>query len=153
MRRNEKEIKDEALLENILNQAQVCRIAVCDNNIPYIVPMNFGYKNRVLFFHSAKEGRKIELLKKNRLAAFETETGVELLSSGKACSWGMKFFSVIGYGEVIFIDDPEEEIEALNIIVGKYESGQKFEFQESSLKKVLVFKIKIIEITGKKSGY
>lgn len=51
MRRSEKEIKDTAIIEGILDQAKVCRIAVCDDNIPYIVPLNFGYKNRVLYNH------------------------------------------------------------------------------------------------------
>lgn len=152
MRRNDKEITGADKLEEILNKAQICRIAICRNSVPYIVPMNFGYKSGILYFHSANEGKKIEILRENPLASFEVETDIELVTSEKACNWGMKFQSVIGQGNVIFVEDQNEKAEALGVIMEKYAGKQKFEFPEASLKAVSVFKIKIEEMTGKKSG-
>lgn len=64
MRRSDKEIKDKSTIESILNEAQVCRIALCNDNKPYIVPMNFGFKDNYIYIHSACEGHKIDIIKK-----------------------------------------------------------------------------------------
>jgi len=63
MRRTDKEILDQELLEKILKEELVCRIALNDQGNPYLVPMIFGYQDHYLFLHSAKEGRKIDILK------------------------------------------------------------------------------------------
>ena len=60
MRRKDKEIKDQQEIESILGKADVCRLAFSDNDIPYIVPVNYGYRDHCLYFHSAKEGKKID---------------------------------------------------------------------------------------------
>ena len=69
MRRSEKEITDKLAIEKIINASLVCRLALSDGNQPYIVPLCFGYQDRTLYFHSALEGKKIDILKKiNALA-------------------------------------------------------------------------------------
>ena len=68
MRRKEREITAIDEIEEIIGRCDVCRIALTDDNIPYIVTMNFGYSGGVqkkLFFHSAGEGRKIDIIRKN----------------------------------------------------------------------------------------
>jgi len=57
MRRREKQITDTKQMEQILAQAQVCRLAMVDKGHPYVVPLNFGYRDGALYFHSALEGR------------------------------------------------------------------------------------------------
>ncbi len=59
MRRKEKEIADKSEIESIIRKSLVCRLGIVDAGLPYIVPLCFGYDNGALFFHSAKEGRKI----------------------------------------------------------------------------------------------
>ena len=63
VRRKDKEIKDKEVIESIIKRATVCRIALSENNVPYIVPLSFGYKDNCLYFHSAPEGRKIDIIK------------------------------------------------------------------------------------------
>lgn len=58
MRRSDKEIKDKNIIQWILKEAQVCRIALCNDNKPYIIPMNFGFKDNYIYLHSAAEGKK-----------------------------------------------------------------------------------------------
>ena len=43
MRKKDREIKDTKELEEILQKADVCRIAFAVDGVPYIVAMNFGY--------------------------------------------------------------------------------------------------------------
>lgn len=63
MRRKDKEINDEKKIEQILKKSAICRIALCDQGRPYLVPMNFGYKKNCLYPQSASEGRKIGILR------------------------------------------------------------------------------------------
>lgn len=64
MRRKDKEILDNQLIERILNEAEVIRLAMINGNEPYLVAMNYVYADGSLYMHSAKEGYKIEVLKK-----------------------------------------------------------------------------------------
>jgi len=155
MRRSDKEIKDIDTIELILKEALICRVGLCENNKPYIVPMNFGFKDNCLYLHSARDGRKIEILKANNNVCFEVDVKTELVTSKNACNWGMKYYSVIGFGKAQFIEDINEKKKILDIIMQKYSGNdaQSFEYSQSSLDKTAVIKIKIGEITGKKSGY
>lgn len=78
----------------------------------------------------------------------------ELIKSEIVCDWGMKYYSVIGFGNAKFIGDLQEKKEALKIIMQKYSRNNKsFEYSERTLNKTSLIKVKITEITGKKSGY
>lgn len=39
MRRHDKEITDKKEIESIINESNICRIALSENNSPYIVPV------------------------------------------------------------------------------------------------------------------
>jgi nitroimidazol reductase NimA-like FMN-containing flavoprotein (pyridoxamine 5'-phosphate oxidase superfamily) len=79
----------------------------------------------------------------------------ELVKSETACNWGMKYYSIIGFGEANIIEDINEKKKALDIIMQKYSenNAKSFEYSQSELDKIFVIKIKITEMTGKKSGY
>lgn len=152
MRRKDKEIKDKDVIESIIKRATVCRIGLCENNVPYVVPLVFGYKDNCLYFHSVPEGKKIDLIKHNNNVCFELDTDLQLVKSETACSWDMKYYSVIGFGKAFLIDDPEEKRKALNIIMEHY-SNNSHEYPVNEINKVTIIKVKIDSMTGKKSGY
>ena len=159
MRRSDKEIKDSQTIQKVLEEAEICRIALVDGDEPYLVPMNFGYKNNTLYPHSATAGRKIDILKENNSICFQMDIKTQMVRSENPCNWGMKYLSVIGSGKAHLIDDISGKKEALDIIMAKYspkslESDEKlFEYSEQSLNNVLVIGVEVEEITGKKSGY
>lgn len=152
MRRKEKEIKDKKEIEKIINKALVCRIAVSDNNHPYVFPVCFGYKDSCLYFHSARQGKKIEILKKNSKVCFEIDIDTELVESDKGCDWGIRYLSVIGFGKARFVEQVEKKREALSIIMNQY-SDKDYQVPENSLEKVRIVKIEVKGMSGKKSGY
>ena len=152
MRRKEREIKDKNEIESVIERAAVCRIALSDNNVPYIVPLNFGYKDNCLYFHSAPKGKKIDIMRRNNNVCFELDIDHELIESETPCNYSMKYRSVIGFGKAFFVDDFEEKRMALNTIMQHY-SGDPYEFSENQIKNVAVIKIEIDSMTGKKSGY
>lgn len=153
MRRKEREITDKQTIESILKEAHICRIAMCDEDLPYLVPMNFGYKDSCIYLHSAKGGKKIDILKRNPNICFEVESKVEIKVDEKPCKWGMKYVSVIGSGKLVFVYEEHEKLAALNILMDKYTEAKTFEYQKESLSKVQILKIEIKEMTGKKAGY
>ena len=150
LRRKEKEITETDEIRSIIRKSTICRLGMADDSRPYIVPLCFGYRNNVLYFHSAKEGKKIEILKRNNQVCFEFDIHPELKPGERACAWGMKYRSVIGYGKALLIEDPEQKRQALDIIMAQYADGP-FEYSQKSFNQALVIKVDITEMSGKKS--
>jgi uncharacterized protein len=153
MRRAEKEITDKQLIEKILNDSEIIRLAMVDEGEPYLVAMNYAYVDGFLYMHSAKEGRKIDILKKNNRVAFQTDMGVELLLREEPSSCTTKYLSVFGTGRADLIDDKEEKTKVLDAIMEKHKGKVGIEYPEKALEKTLIIKIKIDSLTGKKSGF
>jgi nitroimidazol reductase NimA-like FMN-containing flavoprotein (pyridoxamine 5'-phosphate oxidase superfamily) len=152
VRSKDKEIKDQKEIEAIIQKATVCRVGLSENNVPYVVPVNFGYEDNCLYFHSAPEGKKIETIKKNSNVCFEMDVDQEVVRAETPCNWGVKYRSVIGFGKALLVDDLEEKRRALNIIVEHY-SDDSYEYPENDVRKVAIIRIEIHSMTGKKSGY
>jgi nitroimidazol reductase NimA-like FMN-containing flavoprotein (pyridoxamine 5'-phosphate oxidase superfamily) len=150
MRRKDKEITDQDLIQSIIRKSIVCRLAMTDGNHPYIVPLCFGFKDNCLYFHCAKEGKKIDLLKMNDNVCFEFDVDQEVVPSESACMFGMKFFSVIGFGRASFIEDDLEKEKALDIIMQQY-SDKKFDYMEDFIQHMFIIKVDIDSMTGKQS--
>lgn len=120
MRRSEKEIRDREIIDWVLHEAEVCRIAFSDDENPYMVSMNFGYDGNSIYLHSAQYGRKIDILRKNNRVCFEVDIKTEIVKSSKPCNWGMRYYSVIGFGKSHFWDDNKDKKDALDVIMTKY---------------------------------
>ena len=141
-------------MEAIINEAEVCTMAMVDGNKPYILPFNFAYKDKTVFLHCDTQGHKLDLLKKNSSACINFNTGNELFHRHKevGCSWGMKYKSVIAFGDIEFIEDYDEKYAVMKEFMLKY-AGEDYEFSEPSIRNVVVMKLKVKEFTGKKYGY
>ena len=105
MRRQEKEVTDIVEIESIIKNSKVCRLAMSNDDQPYIVPLCFGYAENQLFFHSASEGKKLDMLRRNERVCFEFDIDTELQKGKSACDWGMSYRSVIGFGEASLKDE------------------------------------------------
>jgi len=152
MRRVEKEIKNRKRIDAIIKKANCCRIALVDGDYPYIVPVNFAVSNNHLYFHSAKEGKKIDILRKNNQVCFEMDIEGEIVCGQRACSWGMKYMSVIGFGQAFFIEDNAGKKKALDILMRKYAGRTDFSYADDELDKIIIIDVRIDEISGKQSG-
>jgi uncharacterized protein len=148
MRRKEKQILDMNEVAQVLEQAQVCRLAMVDKGHPYVVPLNFGYRDGSLYFHSAPEGRKMDVLKADPRVCFEVDEMVKMNKAANACDWGVSFRSVIGTGTARILETPAEKKNALDIIMAQY-SGRSFDYPEEKLAKTAVIQVIIHEMTGK----
>jgi len=155
MRRKDREISDINESLEILDKCKVCRIGLSDNNMPYIVPLNYGYTwendRLTLYFHSALEGKKIDILKNNKRACFEIDTDHRLIEGVIACKYGYSYSSIMGFGNIEFINDNEEKTRCLNILM-KHQTGQDtlHAYSDEALAGIVVYKLVAEDFSCKK---
>lgn len=150
MRRNEKEIEDREAIEAVIRRSKVCRLALCSGEHPYIVPLCFGYRDETLYFHSVREGKKIDILRENPRVAFEFDIDQEVVPGKTGCDWTMRYKSVVGFGRASFVEDLDAKRKALDVIMAQYADGS-FTYKKGVLKITVVIKVEIDRMTGKKS--
>lgn len=150
MRRKEKEISSDNEIRNILNHAQICHLALSSENQPYIVPLYFGYHKNRLYFHSAPEGKKLDIIQKNPNVCFSVSTDVEMVPGATPCQWQSRYRSVTGFGAASVIHSERDKKKALDIIMSRYAEGP-FEYDRKSLSRCVIIQINIHSMTGKKS--
>lgn len=151
MRRKDKEILNKEELYSIMEEAKVCRLGLARNNKPYVIPLNFGYKDDCLYFHSAKQGKKIDILKENDRVGFEIDILRNIRKADTPCEFGTTYSSIIGQGKGEIINDIQEKRKGLEIIINHYSSEEDYKFQEKMLKRIVIIKVRIEELSGKKS--
>ncbi|MDO4292456.1 MAG: pyridoxamine 5'-phosphate oxidase family protein [Eubacteriales bacterium] len=153
MRRKEREITDPEKIRSIILSCGCCRLGLADGDSAYIVPLNFGYEEQqgrsFFYFHGAPEGRKLDLIRRNRRAGFELDCGHELVPGSSACQYTMKYQSVIGTGKVFFLSDPDQKRRALSVIMEHYSPGQEWNFPDEALRHVCVFCLEVETISCK----
>jgi nitroimidazol reductase NimA-like FMN-containing flavoprotein (pyridoxamine 5'-phosphate oxidase superfamily) len=153
MRRADREISDIREVEEIIKKADVCRIAIANDNFPYIVTLNFGYTadpQPSIYFHCAHEGKKLDMIARNNRVCFEMDTDHEIYSGERACDWGMKFSSVLGYGNISIVTEKPEKTTGLNCIMKHYSAEVEYHYDEKVFENTTVLRLDIIEMTGKK---
>ena len=145
-------IRDQKIIDQIIQKAQICHLALSDNGRPYVIPMHFGYDNKTLYFHSGTKGMKMDILKRSPLVSFSMECDVQLVSAKTACGFSANFRSVVGFGRASFVENCEEKKKALSILMRQY-SERSFSFPDEKLEIVAIIKVDITEITARVYGY
>ncbi|MDR3310896.1 MAG: pyridoxamine 5'-phosphate oxidase family protein [Oscillospiraceae bacterium] len=155
MRQANREITQIQDILGVLARCEVCRVALGTGGAPYIVPMSFGhsYENGALtlYFHGAREGRKIALIGPGCAAGFEADCSVELIRRDEPCKYSMNYESIVGSGFIEPIDDPEERRLGLDCIMRHYGAvGEDYAYNEKSLALTAVLRLTASEFTGKR---
>lgn len=136
-------------------KSDACYLAmVGENEQPYVVPMNFGLHDGNIYLHSAQAGKKITLLRKRPqvCVCFSSDHQMRFQSEQVACSYGMKYRSVLAHGHVEFIGNYDEKVKALNIIMQHY-TNRDFTYNEPAVNDVLVWRVLVEHWEGRNYGY
>ncbi len=139
----------------IIDKCDVCNVAMTDlDGKPYLLPFNFGRKDNSIYLHSGPEGKKLSILKTNPSVCIAFSNSYSLYNQHEsvACSYGMMFRSVLVFGEVEFINAYQNKIDILNIVMNQYVK-KDFSYSEPAVNNVIIMKVEIIKMTGKKRGY
>lgn len=153
MRRKEMEVTDPGRIDAVIRACDCCRLGLWQEDGVYIVPMNFGFVSeggqRAFFFHTAPEGKKMDLLARRPRVSFELDTGHGLSEGPGACSYSYRYQCVMGQGEVRVLEDPAEKEEALQRIMEHCAGRGGWEFTASGLARVCLLRLDVAELTCK----
>ena len=152
MRRRSREITDRAEIDAILASDKVLHLALARDNVPFLVPVFYGFDGKALYVHSASAGTKIEILKTNNRVCFEVTTENGVVTAEAACDFEAKHRTVIGFGRASFVDDVAEKTRALDLIVSRF-TDRKFDYPAEKLGITKVIRIDIDSIKGKAYGF
>jgi len=151
VRRTDKELTDAKAMKNVLKSAKYVTLALCMNNQPYLVTLNYGYdENRnCIYFHCAKEGKKIDYLKANNKVwgqAFIDQGYLE----GKC---NHLYTSVHFSGRVTFVDSLEQKRQAMECMMRQLEKDSEpmiARLKPERLSNTMIGRIDIDYMSGKK---
>ena len=150
MRRSDREITDRAEIDEILNANAVCTIALADGGTPYAVTMNYGYADGCLYLHCAREGRKIDILRRNPAVAFSVYDSAEIVGGKEACDWTSRYRSVYGEGKAEFLESVDEKRRGLLALMRQTSGSAAWDIPDRALGQLNVIAIRIAGVSGKK---
>lgn len=156
MRRKDREVTEMEKIRDIIELCKTCHVAMIDSGTPYVIPLSFGYELAgnvlTLYFHSAKEGRKIDILHNNNSVCFEMcYGGKPAMAAETPCNSGYYFSCIHGFGNVTFVSDSDEKCRALSLLM-KRQAGLDISFTAAQAESVCVYKIVSTDFTGKKKS-
>ncbi len=156
MRRKDRELKNIDAIFEVVKNCSAAHVAMVDDGKPYVVALNFGYERHgdelILYFHSAYEGKKMDILRKNASVYFQMDCVNEFIagSAENPCEYCWRYDSVMGSGKIEFIEDETKKTHALNCMIqhlGK--TSDSFEFPKKMLEKTCVYMVRSTDFTGK----
>lgn len=145
MRRKDRECSNQDFMLAVLDAAETVFVAFIDHEYPYCLPFNFAKLGSTLYFHSALEGKKLELLRQNPHVGFSAAIETEIIRE-KATTY---YKSVCGAGIAEIVEDATEKGLALDAIGAKYKALCKRPAPPEMISRVAVWKIAIRNLTGK----
>lgn len=148
----DKQITDEDEIKEIINQGKYATIALCKDNRPYLVAMNYGYDSReqAIYFHSSKTGKKLDFIASNSLACVEIVDNQGYLQ-GKC---NHKYRSVVIEGKLSILTRPADKKVGMNILIDHLEEKssilKKKKLNDDSVyKNIVILRLDIVSISGK----
>ena len=152
MTKRERQVTDLQQILEILDKAQVMHLGLCENNEPYVVPMNYGYTMEegklVMYLHSAVRGKKLDMIQANPKVFFAIDCDRQPFEGEKPCQYGMSYSSIMARGTAHIVEDVEEKMQALTILM-KTQTGRDFSFNERLVSMVAVIRVDVAEYTAK----
>lgn len=156
MRLKKREITDQDILREIVEECDVVRIGAVDREGIFVVPVNYGYDfyggenpRLTLYFHGACEGRKAEAFASGPEVAVEMDCCHELITGDYACSYSYAYRSIMGNGTVTRVTDEEEKRYALSKIMEHTAPDAEISFSKDMLVRTAAFRIDVTRFTGK----
>ena len=152
MTKRERQVTDPQQILEILDKAKVMHLGLCENNEPYVVPMNYGYTMEegklVMYLHSAVRGKKLDMIQANPKVFFAIDCDRMPFEGEKPCQYGLVYSSVMGKGIARIVEDVEEKKQAMSVLM-KTQTGKDFTFNERLVSIVTVIRIDVQEYTAK----
>lgn len=149
-------IEDENIIEETLQKSEYGTLALCTNNQPYSLPVNFVYLKGDIYFHGGMKGKKIDILKQNANVSFSVVESFSMIQSyfrvddGYACPATQFFKSIIFDGIAVFVDNLDEKATVLEGLMQKLQSeGHYTKIQNNAMYAKMLKVTSIVKIQTK----
>ncbi len=156
VRRKDRAVDDQAWIVDFLHRAPYGSLAMAFREQPYIVTRTFAYEEakHAIYLHGATQGRTLEYVRANPQVAFSVAEMGRLLPASRAGEFGVEYRSVVAFGRISMVTDPEESRHGLYLLLRKYfpalQVGEDYQaIRESELKATAVLRMDIDEWSGK----
>ncbi len=142
-------------IHSIIRGSKVCYIGMVDDDKPYVLPFNYGYSNGVLYLHSGPKGKKFDILARNKnvCIAFSCDHELKIRNEEVACSYSMKYRSVLMHGKLEMVDNYRDKEAALNIIMENYTGRNDFSYNPPAVNNVRIFTLRPDKTEARSFGY
>jgi len=154
IRRKDKAITDIREMRKILRTAQYVTLAMCSNDEPYLVSLNHAYdeERNCIYFHCAKEGKKIDILKANNLV-----WGQAIADHGYVQGACDHLYATTQFrGRVTFVEDIEDKEHALRVMIESLDDNAEEIIEKQltpeSIQRVTIGRVDIDYLSGKKAS-
>jgi len=154
MQKLERQIRDNIEIKDILKNGKFAIISMCRDNEPYIVTLSYGFDNlnNSLYFHTAKQGLKLDFIKQNPYVC-----GTVIEDKGykiNQCSHAYR--TIVFWGDMHLIEDLEEKKHGFEILMNQLEKEpekikERFLKTDESYEHASILRLNLKEITGKES--
>ncbi len=151
MRRVDREIRDHRVLDAIIRENRVCRLGMVDGVRPYVISMNYGYREGSIYLHAASAGRKLDLLAANSNVCIEITDSVEVVVSERACGFTTNYRSVILEGRAEILNDLHEKRDGLQCLLYTQTGRDDWNLPDAAVSEVAVIRVAVTGMTGKSS--
>lgn len=147
-----KQALEYAECEKILQSCKSGVLAVSgDGGYPYTVPMSYYYSNGKLYFHSAKDGHKIDAIKENPKVSFCVVAVDEVLPE----KFSGDFRSVVAFGTAKIIEDDAEKRSVMEMITRRYAPNAEQAVMDAKIdvrfRAVSIIVVDVEHLSGKES--
>ncbi len=149
MRRSDRAMTESEAWE-FLRQQAVGRLGLIADTGPYVVPLNYLVLGESIYFHSAREGLKMEAIQRCPQVCFLVDQFMGVSRAVRACDFSACYRSVIVRGRAHLLEDVEEKTRILNALTHKYAEDQDFKpAAAAAAMPTAVVKIRVDSISGK----
>jgi len=138
------EIKDKTLIDDVLDKAEYGTLALCSENKPYAVPINFVRIESDIYFHGALKNQKMKILEQNPTVSFSVVENHALIDSnfssteGLACPATQFFKSISIDGVAVVQENRAVKAEVFEALMRKLQpKGGYKSFNDSAYDKAL----------------
>lgn len=150
MRRNRQLLSEHENIE-ILKRGTSGVLALAGEEYPYAVPLSYIYDNGKIYFHCAKNGQKIDMLKANGKASFCVIDKDEIVPK----EYTTYFKSVIAFGNIRIIEDEKQKRAAIEKLAEKYSPAETAESKEKAVNeswaRLCMLEMTVVHMTGKQA--
>jgi uncharacterized protein len=123
MRQKPLECTDPVKINEFLEREKTGFLGLSDENIPYVIPLNFVWLDGAIYFHGAAEGRKVKIIEENAKACFTVSADHGTMTDPVPAKTDTAFMSVMIFGEAEAVKDLDEAVWAMQQMLNKYVPG------------------------------